>query len=126
MPSRPTLMCRPEKIWTAPIPGGAWTTDVHRPWRFPSFGFSLVFQFFVLSSVILEDVLAGKGCLEPVEELSGGIDLIIMLAIGKHQSSRAGTRRARVRFRGEGQSRSRSSRSARASALSCRRSAGSG
>src|SRR6516165_11847397 len=25
MPSRPTLMCRPEKVWTAPIPGGAWT-----------------------------------------------------------------------------------------------------
>jgi hypothetical protein len=25
MPSRPTLMCRPEKVWTAPVPGGAWT-----------------------------------------------------------------------------------------------------
>ena len=23
MPSRPTLMCRPEKVWTAPVPGGA-------------------------------------------------------------------------------------------------------
>ena len=23
MPSGPTLMCRPEKVWTAPIPGGA-------------------------------------------------------------------------------------------------------
>jgi hypothetical protein len=27
-PSRPTLMCRPEKVWTAPIPGGA----CHRAW----------------------------------------------------------------------------------------------
>ena len=25
MPSRPTVMCRPEKVWTAPIPGGALT-----------------------------------------------------------------------------------------------------
>jgi len=25
MPSRPTLMCRPDKVWTAPVPGGALT-----------------------------------------------------------------------------------------------------
>ena len=34
--------------------------DVHRPWRFPFFGLSQVFQLFVLSSVKLEDVLAGE------------------------------------------------------------------
>src|SRR6516162_10962594 len=57
--------------------------DVHRPWRFPFFGLSLVFQLFVLSSIKLEDVLAGERLLEPVEKLGGGIDLIVMLAIGK-------------------------------------------
>jgi hypothetical protein len=39
-----------------------WRLDayVHRPWRFPFFGFSLVFQLFGVSLVKLEDVLAGE------------------------------------------------------------------
>src|ERR1700724_4180161 len=41
------------------------------------------FQFFGHFSVVLEDALAREGLLEPVEELRGGVDLIIMLAIGK-------------------------------------------
>src|SRR6201993_2413838 len=40
-------------------------------------------QFFGHFSVVLEDALARKRLLEPVEELGGGVDLIIMLAIGK-------------------------------------------
>src|SRR6516165_12782851 len=57
--------------------------DVHRPWWFPSFGFSLVFQLFGVSLVKLEDVLAGERLLEPVEELGGRIDLVVMLAVGE-------------------------------------------
>src|SRR6516165_3616853 len=57
--------------------------DVHRPWRFPSFGLSLLFQLFGLSLVKLEDPLARKRLLEPVEELCGRIDLVVMLAIGE-------------------------------------------
>src|SRR6516165_5341681 len=57
--------------------------DVHRPWRFPSFGLSLLFQLFSLSLVKLEDPLARERLLEPVEELGGRIDLVVMLAIGE-------------------------------------------
>ena len=59
--------------------------EIHGPWRFPFFGRSLVFQLFGLSPVILEDVLARERLLEPLEKLGGGIDLVIMLAIGKHR-----------------------------------------
>src|SRR6266436_571889 len=40
-------------------------------------------QFFGHSSVELEDALVRYWPLEPVEELGGRIDLIVMLAIGK-------------------------------------------
>jgi hypothetical protein len=41
------------------------------------------FQFFGHFSVVLEDALAGERLLEPVEELGGGVDLVVMLAVGK-------------------------------------------
>src|SRR6267378_4515044 len=41
------------------------------------------FQFFGHFSVVLEDALARERLLEPVEELGGGVDLVVMLAIGK-------------------------------------------
>src|SRR5467141_2305529 len=40
-------------------------------------------QFFGHSSIVLEDALVRHWPLEPVEELRGGIDLVVMLAIGK-------------------------------------------
>ena len=48
--------------------------DVNRLWRF---------QFFGLSAVKLKDPLAGERLLEPVEELGGGINLVVMLAVGE-------------------------------------------
>src|SRR5215813_15472209 len=69
--------------------------DVHRPCRFRHFDLSLGLQLFGLSSVILEDVLAGERLFEPVEELGGGIDLVIMLAIRKDGHLVQVTRRAR-------------------------------
>src|SRR5882672_10523805 len=41
------------------------------------------FQFFGHFSVVIEDALAGERLLEPVEELRGGVDLVVMLAVGK-------------------------------------------
>src|SRR6266478_7250776 len=40
-------------------------------------------QFFGHFSIVLEDALTRGRPLEPVEELGGGIDLVVMLAIGK-------------------------------------------
>jgi hypothetical protein len=40
-------------------------------------------QFFGHFSIVLEDALTRVRPLEPVEELRGGIDLVVMLAIGK-------------------------------------------
>jgi len=60
--------------------------DIHRPWRFPFYGLSSrLFPLFVLSSVKLEEALAGERLLKPVEKLGGRIDLVVMLAIGKHR-----------------------------------------
>ena len=41
------------------------------------------FQFFGHFSVVLEDALAGERLLEPVEELGGGVDLVVILPLGK-------------------------------------------
>src|ERR1700730_14434731 len=41
------------------------------------------FQFFGHFSVVVEDALAGERLLEPIEELGGGVDLVVMLAVGK-------------------------------------------
>src|SRR6202022_2626944 len=41
------------------------------------------FQFFGHFSIVLEDALARERLLEPVEELGGRIDLVVMFAIGK-------------------------------------------
>src|SRR5215469_8901508 len=43
----------------------------------------MVFHLFSLSLVELEDVLAGERLFEPVEKLGGGINLVVMLAIGE-------------------------------------------
>src|SRR5467141_698906 len=40
-------------------------------------------QFFGHFSIVLEDALARERLLEPVEELGGGVDLVVVLAVGK-------------------------------------------
>jgi len=59
---------------------------------------------------VLEDFPVRHRLLEPIEELRGRIDLVIVLALRKHPS-RGGIRRATARSRGYGRSRSRSARS---------------
>src|SRR5262245_30423275 len=78
MPSRSMLMWRPEKVCTAPIPGGALTRTFTGLGGFRFSGSLCCCS----CSVHLEDVLAGERLLEPFEKLRGGINLIVMFAIG--------------------------------------------
>src|SRR5438876_10709902 len=59
--------------------------DSTDPWRRPEADIDRLWwlQFFGHSSGELEDALARVRPLDPVEELGGGIDLVVMLAIGK-------------------------------------------
>ena len=71
----------PEERQTAPIPGGALTRMLDRRRRF---------QFFGLSSVQLEDAPDRYWPFELVEELSGRIDLGVMLAVREDARRDAG------------------------------------
>src|SRR5258705_2806409 len=74
MRSSPIVVRWPDRVWTAPIPGGAL-----RRTKTGSGGFN----FSAIFSIVLEDALVRHWPLEPVEELRGGIDLVVMLSIGE-------------------------------------------